>query len=225
MSNRAYLTACDHDRIYPWFGDLEFDPARDVALACDGCIPLLWMCSFSASDLKRRSFEVHGHEVSATAPLAERVVAIQRLESRRPLLNRWFERNGGLDPHVDAFARHLRELPGRHLSIELEEIEALHGQYDVPDILRLSLERLDAGDESCLDLLIPLSTVLENRAFPPLGSVGPSSDQEDRWNVYRLLGGSWLQGTPWDHVDEDPELTRTLNARRPRAPFELRLPA
>jgi hypothetical protein len=36
---------------YPWFGDLDFDPQREVGLACDGCVPLLWMCLFSVADL------------------------------------------------------------------------------------------------------------------------------------------------------------------------------
>jgi hypothetical protein len=181
------------------------------------------MCAFAVSDLQRRTFELRGQEVKAVAPLAERTVALERLESRRTLLNGWFAKNGGLDSYFDAFAQHLRALPGRHLSIELEEIEALHAQFDMPDILTQALARLDAGEETCLDLLIPLSTVLEDRKFLPLDRVAASDAREDRWNVYRLIGGGWLLPTPWDSLDEQLELTRKLNAARQRGAFELRI--
>src|SRR5204863_3027230 len=70
MSNRAYLTCCDHQRIYPAFGDLSFEPQRDVVLACDGCVPLLWLALFAASDLQTHTFTLRGQDVSAVAPLA-----------------------------------------------------------------------------------------------------------------------------------------------------------
>jgi hypothetical protein len=224
MSNRAYLTVCDHDRIYPWLGDLAFDAKRDVALASDGCVPLLWMCLFAASDLRRHDFEVQGHALQAVAPLAERTTAVARLRARKPMLSGWFSKNGGVDAFVDLLAAHLESLPGKVVSVELEEIEALHGAYDIPDVLRTALERLDARDEKCLDLLIPLSTVLEDRRFLPPREAAKSGEREDSWNVYRLIGGGWLLPTPWDDADPQAELRRTMNASRRRDAFSLRLP-
>ena len=224
MSNRAYLTVCDHDRIYPWFGDLDFDPQREVGLACDGCVPLLWMCLFSVADLQTRAFTLRGHALKAVAPLARRAEAVARLRARTGLLSGWFEKNGGLDAFVHLLAAHLEALPGRFVTIELEEIEALNSEYDMADVMRTALQRLDDEDEACLDLLVPFSTVLENRPFLPPKQATTSGAPEDSWNVYRLIGGGWLLPTPWDDLDPQAELHRTLNASRRRDPFELLVP-
>jgi hypothetical protein len=224
MSNRAYLTACEHERIYPWFGDLAFDRDREVLLACDGCVPLLWMCLFAESDLRAHAFTVRGHTLDKVAPLAERVTAIARLRARKPLLSAWFTRNGGLDAFVDLLATHLEAQPGKFVSIELDEIEALNAEYDMVDVVRTALERLDAEQETCLDLLVPLSTLLEDRPFLPPGEVARSGAREDTWNVFRLIGGGWVLETPWDDLDPDAELRRTLNRSRRRDALELLVP-
>lgn len=224
MSNRAYLTVCDHDRIYPWFGDLNFDPQREVGLACDGCVPLLWMCLFSVADLQTCDFTLRGHAVKAVAPLAGRTEALTRLRARTALLSGWFEKNGGLEAFVDLLAVHLEAQPGRFVTIEWEEIEALNSKYDMADVMRTALQRLEDEDEACLDLLVPLSTVLENRPFLPPKEAAQSGAAEDSWNVYRLIGGGWLLPTPWDDFDPQAELHRTLNASRRRDAFELRVP-
>lgn len=215
---------CDHQRIYPWFGDLSFEPQRDVGLACDGCVPLLWMCLFSAADLQTHDFTLRGHALKAVAPLAERTHAIALLRARKPLLSGWFEQNGGLDAFVDLLAAHLEAQPGRFVSVELEEIEALNDEYDIADVVRTALQRLDDEDETCLDLLAPLSTVLEDRPFLAPKQAAQSGAREDSWNVYRLIGGGWLLPTPWDDIDPQAELRRTLNASRRRDAFDLRVP-
>ena len=224
MANRAYLTVCDHERIYPWLGDLPFDPARDVALASDGCIPVLWMCLFSAGDLRTHRFTLEGRPLEAVAPLAERAAAVTRLRSRAPALERWFAEQGGVAPFVELLAAHLDAQPGTIVSMELEEIEALHGEYDMVDVMRTALTRLEAEDESCLRLLLPLSTLLRRRFLPP-AEAALSEEREDRWNVYRLIGGGWLLPTPWDDLDSQAELHRKLNASRRRGPFDTRKPA
>jgi len=214
---------CDHDRIYPWFGDLPFDPTREVALACDECIPLLWMCLFSAADLRPHRFTLEGHSLEAFAPLAEREAAVARLRARTPKLNEWFSDQGGIDAFVDLLAAHLDAQPGKLVSMELEEIEALHGEFDMIDVVRVALTKLDAEDESCLRILVPLSTMLKRRFLPPK-EAARSEEREDHWNVYRLIGGGWLLPTPWDDMDPRADLRRTLNASRRRDPFATRTP-
>jgi len=223
MSNRAYLTVTDHERIYPAFGDLAFNPKQNVALACDGCVPLLWLALFSAGDLRSHTFMLEGQSIEAVAPLAERLTALARLRSRATFLNGLFEEQGGVQAFLDLLGQHLEQTGGKFISIELEEIEALHANFDIADVLKVALTRLDAEDPACLDLLIPLSTVLEDRPFLPPASAARSGEPEDLWNVYRLIGSGWLLPTPWDHVDPQLELRHTLNASRPRDAFATRI--
>ena len=203
---------------------MAFDPQRDVGLACDGCVPLLWMCLFSVADLYTHDFTLRGHTLTAVAPLAERKQAIARLRARKPLLSAWFRENGGLDAFVDLLAAHLEAQAGRFVSIELEEIEALNDEYDISDVVRTALQRLEDEDETCLDLLAPLSTVLEDRPFLAPQQAARSGAREDSWNVYRLIGGGWLLPTPWDAIDPQVTLRRQLNASRRRDAFDLRVP-
>lgn len=223
MSNRAYLTCCDHERIYPAFGDLSFEPRRDVVLACDGCVPLLWLALFAASDLRTHTFTLRGQDVSAVAPLAERTPAIARLRAREAFFNAQFAPNGGVGALLAPLVQHLEAQPGKFLSIELEEIEALHGAFDIPAVLTKALQLLDADDPKCLDLLVPLSTVIESRTFLAPEQAAASGVREDLFNVYRLIGGGWVAPTPWDGIDGQIELHRALNTQRRRDAFALRI--
>lgn len=223
MSNRSYLTVGDHERIYPAFGDLPFNPMQNVALACDGCVPLLWLALFTAEDLRAHTFELQGQKIEAVAPVGPRTPAVARLRARAPFLNEQFKEQGGVQEFIELLARHLESVAGSFVSIELEEIEALNAEYDIADVLKVALQRLDAEDSSCLDLLIPLSTVLEDRSFLPPERAAQSGQREDLWNVYRLIGGGWLLPTPWDQIDERIDLSRMLNASRPRDAFATRI--
>jgi len=223
MSNRAYLTCCDHERIYPAFGDLPFEAKRDVALACDGCVPLLWLGLFAASDLRTHTFTLRGQTLTATAPLAERKTAIARLRARERFISSEFVPNGGVSALLGPLVQHLEAQSGEFLSIELEEIEALQAEYDIPAVLTKVLQLLDAEDPACMNLLVPLSTVIESRPFLAPEKAAASGVRQDLANVYRMIGGGWLAPTPWDSIDDQLDVRNLLNASRPRDAFALRL--
>jgi hypothetical protein len=47
--------------------------------------------------------------------------------------------------------------------------------------------------------------------------------REDRWNVFRLIGGAWRMPTSWEAWDPQLELRLKLNASRRRDPFATRV--
>jgi hypothetical protein len=71
-------------------------------------------------------------------------------------------------------------------------------------------QRRSTGDPSLVD-----------RPFLPFDEVAASPRREDRWNVFRILGGSWIVPAPRDRIDPQHALHAMLNRRRPRGTFAL----
>jgi hypothetical protein len=223
MSNRAYLTATDHERIYPSFGDLPFDAEHGFALACDGCVPLLWIALFSAEDLRSHRFRLgkSAKPLDAVAPLCARERAIGRLTERGAFLDELFEENGGLGVFTQALSRELGRVGGKFVSIEYEEIAALGEPAEFDAQVRDTLVKLDARDASCKAGLLELSTVIDDRPFAAPEAAANSDEREDRWNVFRILGGGWIRPVEWDGVSPNAELQRTMARSRRRDAFGL----
>ena len=224
MGNRAYLTCADVDHVYPCLG-ASYDPKRHTVVACDGCVPLVWLVGFGAADLRTEilRFAEPKRELRATAPLCRREAFVRTVERRRAFLNGVFRDNGGLDVAMDALLAHLARFPGTFVSIEYEEVAALHSPeaFDVfvADVLR----QLDAEDPACRAGLVALSTVVADRPFLAFEQAAASEAEQDRWNVFRLLGSEWLVPTAWDFVAENRALYATINQNRLRDAFGLYL--
>jgi hypothetical protein len=201
MSNRCYLTITPYERIYPSAGDLAFELEQHTALASAGCVPLLWLAAFSASDLCTQTVPpARGRSEALTleAPLAKRSDALARLEERRSWLVGLYADRGDLTHHLDLLLEHLRTYDGMWISIELEEIAVLHRDPAAWYAeLRRCLELLDRRDDSVRAPLAALSTVMLDERIVALGAASKATRKE-QWNFFRVLGEGWGRPSPWD---------------------------
>lgn len=56
MSNSAYLTCCDEERIYPSFENENFDAQQHTLATCNYSVPLLWIALFRSGDIREQVF-------------------------------------------------------------------------------------------------------------------------------------------------------------------------
>lgn len=198
MSNRSYLTTTNTGKIYPGFQNPAFNSEQDWILISGGCIPLLWLALFSDSDLTTREFVLQGKPYSATAPITERLLAINRLNERGVFLNQLFGASGSLEHHLSLFGDYLASCSGKFLTLECEEIacEYSAGQFDM--WLRQCLLGLRLLDPGVRENLIRLSTVMSDRRFLTLAELtSRKAPKEDWWNYYRIMGDAYLRPVPW----------------------------
>ena len=199
MSNRCYLVGTNAPTIYPSFVNKPFEPEKDTYLASAGCIPLAWLLMFRPSDLVTATFEPEGEKIEVTAPIVRKAQAVDNLAAARSWVDPLFAANGGLGYHLDLFVEHLAGSDHQHITMEIEEIQALHRDGEVLDHLRACLAALEARDPSVKDELLWLSTVLAERRFVTLADAEEGrAEQEDRWNFFRLLGEGWGREAAWD---------------------------
>ncbi|MBL8622886.1 MAG: hypothetical protein JNK64_16335 [Myxococcales bacterium] len=198
MSNRAYLTVTPWARIYPSFGDLAYQADAHTALASAGCVPLTWLALFSSADLTSQTFP-RKPPVTVEAPLAPTADAVARLRARRAWLQALFTDRGPIGYHIDLLLAHLATYDGAWISIELEEIAALHRDAAAwHQQLRAALTALDREDaDAARPLLAEISTVMLDRRFVTLADA-PAATREEQWNFFRLLGEGWARAAAWD---------------------------
>mgnify|MGYP003379956491 CR=1 FL=1 len=198
MSNRCYLTVTPWPRIYPSFGDLEYDADRHTALASAGCVPMLWLPLFAPADLVEHTFTTDDGPVVAVAPLARTEDAVARLRAHRPWLEASFADRGPLGHHVDLLLRHLEGHDGAWISIELAEISALDPDPSAWHArLRDVLARIGRADPAAARALAALATVMLEQRFITLDQA-PTATPEERWNFFRLLGEGWRRPAAWE---------------------------
>ncbi len=162
MANYSYLCCCDRDETYPSLHEPGYDPARRT-VACDvGGIPLLWLAMFRPCDLKAAPVGTNDGESGASrAPLAKKPVALSRLKSR-PVLDRLFVQYGPLERHAELLSRAVEETPGRYVTIELDEIAALHDQESYQARLLRALTILSKGPAAA-DRMRPAPLAIRSR--------------------------------------------------------------
>lgn len=199
MSNRCYLVGTDAPTIYPSFVNKPFEPEKDTYLASAGCVPLAWLLLFRPGDLVTAAFEPEGEKIEVTAPIVRKEKAIANLSEARAWVDPLFVANGGLGYHLDLFVEHLAGSDHQHLTMEIEEIEALHDDGEVLGHLRACLTALEARDPRVKEELVWLSTVLVERRFVTLEDAQEGrAEKEDQWNFFRLLGEGWEREAAWD---------------------------
>lgn len=201
MSNRAYLTLSPFERIYPSAGGFTFSAKDHTALASAGCVPLLWLAAFSESDLHTHTFAPDKNRpkpLTVEAPLCRTEDALARLEDRSAWLAALYADRGDLEHHLGLLLTHLRSYEGAWMSIELEEIAALH---QVPTAfyaeLRACLGLLEQRAPETRERLAALATVMLDTRIISLDDA-PNATREEQWNFFRVLGEGWARETPWD---------------------------
>ena len=203
MPNRCYLSSSEHCGVYPSFSAPDFDVKNQWIVCGAGCLPLVWIPMFSTSDLVTETFTKDGKTFDETAPLVERTTGIERLLSRRDLLNAIFKKNGGLDHHIDTFTDHLKSLKSSYVTVELQEIAWLYNDGEFQELLRNCLAGLESRNTKVGKKLVQLSTVMlgnivRRRQFITLSDAEKGAyEQEDMWNYFRIMGESYIRDVPW----------------------------
>ncbi|HSY17178.1 MAG TPA: hypothetical protein VK815_02545 [Candidatus Acidoferrales bacterium] len=198
MANRAYLTRCDSDQIYPSFQNPAFKPGEHTLLASAGCVPLLWWFLFAPEDIALKQFTVRGQTFEEAAPVAPAEVALERFHARLPLLEEWYAANGGLAHHHELLASWISSHGGGCISIEWQEIACLHAENVFRSAAEEALWFIADNDIGAKKPLTQLSTIFETRRFltrPELDA--ENVEQEDWWNFFRIMGESHIAETPW----------------------------
>lgn len=201
MSNRCYLTITPYERIYPSAGDLSFSSEEHTALASAGCVPLLWLAAFSASDMRTQTIPPAGGRAEALtmeALLTQTSAALARLEERREWLVALYRDRGDLSHHLGLLLEHLRTYDGAWMSIELDEIAVLHRDPAAwYEELRACFDLLDRRDDAARARLAAFSTVMLDERIVALDDA-PKATRKEQWNFFRVLGEGWGRPTPWD---------------------------
>ncbi|MBD0710905.1 MULTISPECIES: hypothetical protein [unclassified Streptomyces] len=209
MANSSYLCSSDEASLYP-SGFVEgFDPATGVVAHDVSGIPLLWLAMFRPADLVTGTFTVDPDDtddgegvVVATAPLAAKDRALTRLDAALPVLNRLFAAEGAVDAHAALLRQAIEKAPGAHVTIELEEIEGLWEEGAFQPALRAALACLDGETDPAADRarLISLSGLRPGRPFPSARLLVDDleAEDDDYWNLVRLLGASLVAEVPWE---------------------------
>ena len=205
MANWAYLTCSEFERIYPSFENPSYIPGDHTILQSAGCIPLLWWFMLAPEDLHTAEFTSQGQTFEETAPLVRTETAMERLHSRRDLINNWYRKNGGLESHFDLFVNRLARNRGKFISVEWQEIVWMNPRELFFEGVRETLSLLESRDLGAKKGLKLFSDVVEtqsffrSRRFLTLKEVkalrGPP--QDDYWNFYRIMGEVRLGTTPW----------------------------
>ncbi|GAA1695707.1 hypothetical protein GCM10009830_49540 [Glycomyces endophyticus] len=141
--------------------------------------------------------------VEAVAPLVGKDLALARLDAAVPVLNRLFAGEGPLDEHAAMLRRAVADAPGAYLTIELDEIEGLWEPGTFQPALRAALASLEAPADAEADRarLVEIAQLREGRAFPPARMLlGDQTgvEEDDYWNLARLLGASFSAEVPWE---------------------------
>jgi len=208
MSNLAYLCSSDFDRIYPSFGNPDYD-VRDHTVACcvDG-VPLLWIALFRPSDLREADFEVKGPDartetLHAWAPFALKEKAIDQLKEAIPVLHCVFQGWGTLDEHAELLEEALRDAEGSFVTVQLDEAEALHEEGEFRRRFEHVLRHLAAPSESDAEArgdFIELACLEREGGFPPADAFLEDTElrEEEDWNLAHLLGTGHFRPVPWE---------------------------
>ncbi|MEV3936598.1 hypothetical protein AB0K52_11545 [Glycomyces sp. NPDC049804] len=228
MPNSSYLCTTDAESLYPSTTVADFEPSTHV-VACDArCVPLLWLAMFRAADIRTQTIvieadpdevsfefdvatgdfvEIEGEDeedevVEAVAPLVAKERALAQLDAAVPVLNRLFEAEGPLDDHAAMLRQAVAAAPGRFITIELDEIDALWEEGTFQPALRTALSAMDASADRAAERadLVEIAQLRAGRAFPPARFLldGRDAADDDFWNFVRLLGTAFSAAVPWE---------------------------
>ncbi|MFF2354427.1 hypothetical protein ACFVVL_32250 [Kitasatospora sp. NPDC058115] len=211
MANSSYLCATDVASLYPSSQVSGFDAQGGVVAHDVSGVPLLWLALFRPADLVTAVFTLdeddldddEDPQVEATAPLVAKDRALARLDAALPVLNALFADEGPLDAHVALLRQAVEKAPGAFLTVELEEIEAVWEDEDgFQPALRTALACFDgeADPTEGRARLVELSRVRTGRPFPGVRLLldGLEADDDDYWNLVRLLGTRFISDVPWE---------------------------
>ncbi|THV23506.1 hypothetical protein [Glycomyces paridis] len=228
MPNSSYLCSTGLRTLYPSTTDAAFDAATGVVAFDVRAVPLLWLAMFRPGDIAEQSITVEtdasavvaefdfargefvevvpdpeagaSETVEAAAPLAEKGAALAGLDAAVPVLNRLFAAEGALDEHAALLRRAVERSPGAYLTIELDEIEALWEPGTFAPALREALACLDGEAGPGRERLLELTGLRTGRPFPPARLLldGIDAEDDDHWNLVRLLGASFGADVPWE---------------------------
>lgn len=228
MPNSSYLCTTDAESLYPSTTVVDFEPSTHV-VACDArCVPLLWLAMFRAADIRTQTIvieadpdavcvefdeatgdfvEVEGGDeedevVEAVAPLVAKERALAQLDAAVPVLNRLFEAEGALDDHAAMLRRAVAAAPGKFITIELDEIDALWEEGTFQPALRAALSGMEGVRDPAAERanLVEIAQLRVGRAFPPARFLfgGSEAADDDVWNFVRLLGTAFSADVPWE---------------------------
>jgi len=201
MSNNTFLCGSDYKIIYPAFSQKIkyseiYNSDEQTYLESAGCIPLLWILLFKSEDFVTETFITEEGNVTVSAPVVEREIAISRIRKDEEFVKSLFNDNGNLSYYIDLFVNHLESNPKfKYISLELQEIEWLYEEGYILELLKTTLNQLNNHDIKGKEGLIELTTVLIDREFRKLTDEG--NEIQDFWNFFRIMGDGFIRETEW----------------------------
>lgn len=203
MGNEAYLCCSDFPDIYPSHDDANFDPQINTIAAGAGCIPLIWLTLFSKDSLTTKVFHSYGEEFTATAPIASRLLCIERMAYGIRRLEALLELP---EMSLMEFGRCLEEALCKHagefVTIELQEIVALStSEDDFYDSLKCVLDWLvGSNPEGAKQAALSLGDLDLRRPLPPPRNIYnfQGLENQDFRNHENLLGSGHCGSAPWE---------------------------
>jgi len=198
MSWWCHLFSTDFDGIYPGQQYEDFKDTEHIVLLSGECIPLLWLFMFEEQDIRTASLTCRDQSVAEfLAPVVSRHVALDRLSDKARFMDELFQSEGGLAHHRQLFSDYLSKCSGKHCTIDLEELEVFYGQRQIRALLFEALAFLQEKSPLAKTPLKELATIIPNRRFMTLEDAAHGCEDEDWWNYFRIMGGSYCHEVPW----------------------------
>lgn len=154
--------------------------------------------------MRTQVFEVDGEQVTGTAPIAPKNIALKQLERATRVLNKLFRAEGPVDEYAVLLGKAVADVPGQFVTIEMEEIAELWIPNAADFYLQFSAAlgslkspRVRAADRErmvCISKLRPGLSFPRARCFLEKDRVSA----DDCWNHTRLIGASWSRPVPWE---------------------------
>ena len=194
MSNKAYLHLSDSPRPLPGRTDANVKDNESVVLCCDVCVPLLWLAMFRPEDMRQDSIAGSEGPFEFQAPLVERELALSRLEGAGERFNAILGTDWNFKPLETALKDYLLHRPGRHLSLDVLELDACEALAAAVSIYA------QAGGEGAREALVELTTVMPERPAlldPTRPEAMDAAEPEDFFNLMRCIGYGWYEDVPW----------------------------
>ena len=222
MANRTYLCSSPSELIYPSFSQEGYDAEAQTIATDVYCIPLLWMAAFRPEDIKEHTFSVDGQEIPAWAPLAKKTKALGQLKETEQYINEQFKNQGSLSEHIQLLAKAIEEAPHPYITIELEEIEALHEEglfrdvftecligfrdkdsYSGPELPVTGMKKFFGAKPqkaSHIGQLLDITAIKSHIKIPNAMAFKQNEkmSEDEVWNLVRVLGVGHIKSVPWE---------------------------
>lgn len=210
MANRGYLCAGRTNALYPSVREPKYDAGAQTIAASVSYVPVLWLAGFTADDVVFDDVKPpRGKAVRVVGMIASRTSYLRRLpQGAARLAVALGAKPSALAEHAARLAEAVREVQGKCLSTELEEIASL--RRDGVDGLASDLRAALAGDPGALarvsgwekGFVVPSADVM----------LGARPKKKDALALDRLLGHAHERDVPWEPAAPPPPKASPLYA-------------